>query len=101
MLDVDDSREGHSNIGTPRPDPGMLTPMPPDRGSGTMTPRSLQRDGQIPGELLGDVEEKSETQGTLDADMADDGEVEEGGTEQQPENIDVSSEKPLDQMDTT
>lgn len=101
MLDVDDSREGHSNVGTPPPDPGMLTPMPPDRGSGTMTPRSLQRDGQIPGELMGDVEETSETQGTVDADMVDDGEVEEVVAEQQPEKVDVSSEKPVDQMDTT
>jgi hypothetical protein len=101
MLDVDDSRGGHSNVGTPRPDPGMLTPMPPDRESGTMTPRSLHRDGQIPGELMGDVEEISETQGTVDADMADDGEVEEGVTEQQPERTGVSSEKLVDQMDTT
>jgi hypothetical protein len=101
MLDVDDGREGHSNVGTPRPDPGMLTPMPPDRGSGTMTPRSLQRDGQIAGELMGDMEETLETQGTVDADMADDGEVEEVETDQQPENVDVSSEKPVDQMDTT
>jgi hypothetical protein len=100
-VDVDDSREGHSNIGTPRPDPGMLTPMPPDRGSGAMTPRSIQRDGQLPGELTGDVEEKPETQGTVDADMADDGEVEEGVTEQHREKADVSSEKPVDQMDMT
>jgi hypothetical protein len=100
MLDVDDGREGHSNIGTPRPDPGMLTPMPPERGSGTMTPRSLHRDGQISGELLGDVEEQSETQGTGDADMGDDGEVEDVA-EQQLEKIDVSSERPVDQMDTT
>ena len=101
MLDVDDSREAHSNTGTPRPDPGMLTPIPPDRGSGEMTPRSLQRDGQIPGELLGDVEDKSETQRMADADMADDGELEEGVTEQQPDKINVPSEKSVDQMDTT
>ena len=101
MLDVEDSREGHSDRGTPRPDPGMLTPMPPDRGSGDMTPRSLQRDGQLAGDLLGDVEEKRETQDTVDADMADDGEVEEGVTEQQLEKTGVPSEKALDQMDTT
>src|SRR5207248_1990822 len=83
MLDVDDGREGHSNAGTPRPDPGMLTPIPPDRESGTMTPRSLPRNSQIPGEPIGDVEERSEAQGTVDADMADDGEVEEMVTEQQ------------------
>ena len=75
--------------------------MPPDRGSGTMTPRSLQRDGQIPAELLGDVEEKSEPQGTVDAEMADDGEVEEGMTAQQLEKIHASSDKPTDQMDIT
>jgi hypothetical protein len=101
MLDVEDCGDGHSNIGTPRPDPGMLTPMPPDRESGTMTPRSLQRDGQIPAELLGDVEEKSEPQGTVDAEMADDGEVEEGMATQQLEKIHTSSDKPADQMDIT
>ena len=101
MLDVEDSREGNSNMDTPRLDPGMLTPVPPDRGSGDMTPRSLQRDGQLPGELLGDVEEKTETQDTVDADMADDGEVEERVAEQQLEKTGVPSERALDQMDTT
>jgi hypothetical protein len=100
MLDVEDSREGHSNIGTPRPDPGMLTPMPPDRESGTMTPRSLQRDGHVPTELLGDAE-KPEPQGTIDTEMADDGEVEEGTPTQQPEKAHASSDKPADQMDVT
>jgi hypothetical protein len=47
------------------------------------------------------MEETSEAQGTVDADMADDGEVEEIVTEQQPEKVDVPSEKPADQMDTT
>jgi hypothetical protein len=50
---------------------------------------------------MGDVEETSETQGTVDADMVDDGEVEEVVAEQQPEKVDISSEKPVDQMDTT
>ena len=102
MLDaVEDSREMHSNMGTPRPDPGMLTPMPPDRGSGDLTPRSLQKDGQSTGELMGDEEENPETQGMVDADMADDGEVEEGVTVLQPEGTIVPSEKAVDQMDTT
>lgn len=101
VLDVEDGREGHSNVGTPRPDAGMLTPGAPDRGSGTMTPRSLHMDSEIPGEPMGDADETSETQGTADADMADDGEVEEGMIDQQLEKIGLPSDKPLDQMDTT
>lgn len=97
MLDVDGSREALSNVGTPRPDTGMLTPMAPDQGSGDMTPRSAQRYGRIAGE----GEEEAEAQRTADTDMADDGEVEEAVTAPQAERAGVPAEKSADQMDTS
>jgi hypothetical protein len=58
MLDVDNG-EAHSNIETPRLDTGILTPVPPDRERGDMTPRSVHRDDRTPGELVDDSEDKS------------------------------------------
>ena len=101
MLDVDGSREALSTTGTPRPDLGNLTPMAPDRESGNMTPRSVQGDGRMPDEMLGEVEDEAEIQAPADADMADDGEVEEVVTAQEAEKVDGQSQKPADQMDTS
>lgn len=95
MLDIDASREALSNAGTPRPDPGMLTPMAPDRGSGDMTPRSFQQDGPT----VGEAEEQTEGGRVADTDMTDDGEVEEAVTAKRLGKTDGS--KPADQMDTS
>ena len=88
MLDVGEGRDPVSNMGTPRPDPGGLTPRPAehDGSGGDRTPGQRGQEGEMVDEPAVKAHE-----GAADADMADDGEVADA----------VSIEKPVDQMDTS
>ena len=87
MLDVgESSREPVSNMGTPRPDPGGLTPRPAEQDSGDRTPGQRGREGEMAEDQAANAHE-----GAADADMADDGEVADA----------TPLEKPVDQMDTS
>ena len=83
MLDVGEGRDPVSNMGTPRPDPGGLTPRPAEHDAGERTPRQE-------GEMVDEPAVKAQ-EGATDADMADDGEVAAA----------VPIETAVDQMDTS
>jgi Tho complex subunit 7 len=81
LLDVEHARDGRSNVGTPRPDEGGLTPMHHIQGeSGPLTPRSRRATPQpeehgtdaMAGKPLDAI---SDTMEEGDVDMADEGEV--------------------------
>jgi Tho complex subunit 7 len=81
LLDVEHARGGRSNIGTPRPEEGGLTPMHHTQGgSGPMTPSSRRVTPQPEENGTNATAEKpvdhiSETLEDGDAEMADEGEV--------------------------
>jgi Tho complex subunit 7 len=87
LLDAEHARGGRSNIGTPRPEDGGLTPMHHAQGeSGAMTPRSRRGTPQPEEAGIDATEDKPletipETQEKGDEEMADEGEV--GDTAQQ------------------
>jgi Tho complex subunit 7 len=116
LLDVEHARGGRSNVGTPRPEEGGMTPMHHTQGeSGTMTPGSrrgtpqpeepgLEAADEKPMETIPEVQEKE------DADMVDEGEV--GLSAKQDDDkpaedqsvLQISAvkiEKQPDQMDTS
>ena len=116
LLDVEHARGGRSNVGTPRPDEGGLTPMNHIQGeSGPLTPRSRRVTPQ-PEEHGTDamagkpVDNISDTLEEGDADMADEGEVGESTPRMDEEKVDeqssshphtVKPEKEPEQMDTS
>jgi Tho complex subunit 7 len=116
LLEVDHARGGRSNVGTPRPEEGGLTPMHHTQGeSGTMTPGSRRGTPQPEETVVGAIVEKTmepipEMQEKEDADMADEGEI--GDSAQPLDEIAVKSqpstqpgvakaENQPDRMDTT
>lgn len=112
LLDVEHARGGRSNVGTPRPDEGGLTPMHHAQGgSGTMTPRSRRGTPQPEENGVEAMEEKAmdtipETLENGDTEMADEGQASDTapqvgikGTEEQPGV--VKAEKEPEQMDTS
>jgi len=104
MLDAIDSREPLSNIGTPRPDLGGLTPMPVAQDSGGLTPRSVLQDRSGVDIVNGGVEEKKGEQELDDTHMTDEGHVGEsrGDSQADPDReADIPIDKSGDQMDTS
>jgi Tho complex subunit 7 len=116
LLEVEHARSGRSNVGTPRPEDGGLTPMHHTQGgSGAMTPRSRRGTPQPEEGGIEALEEKAmetipEAEEKVDAEMVDEGEV--GGSaklsdhmiaEDQSSNQPdlVRGEKQSDQMDTS
>jgi hypothetical protein len=115
LLEVEHGRGGRSNVGTPRPDEGGLTPMHHTQvGSGGMTPRSRMGTPQLEENGLEATDEKQmetipEIRETGDAEMADEGELAdsvreaEGSDEHdQPTQAAAAvSQKEPEQMDTS
>lgn len=116
LLDVEYARGGRSNVGTPRPDEGGLTPMHHSQGgSGVMMPRSRRGTPQPEETGVDVVEERpmnmiSEMQEKGDAEMADDAEIVKtaqhltgGGVDAQlsGQPCGVKAEKEPEQMDTS
>jgi hypothetical protein len=115
LLEVEHARSGRSNLGTPRPEEGGMTPMHHTQGgSGTMTPRSRRGTPQPEETGMDGVEEKAldtipETQEKVDLEMMDDGEIgpvaQQSGesTEDQASSQSgaVKAEKEPEQMDTS
>ena len=110
LLDVDHARGGRSNVGTPRPEEGGLTPMHHAHGeNGTMTPRSRRGTPQPEEAGLGVTEEKPmetipEIQEKEDTEMVDDAEVGESTQQADDETVEDKSGIQLsvvktDQMD--
>ncbi|ERF73735.1 hypothetical protein EPUS_00989 [Endocarpon pusillum Z07020] len=111
FLGVERAASGRSNVGTPRPEEGGLTPMHHTQGgSGVMTPRSRRGTPQPEETGIDAIESVPEVQEKDDAEMVDEGEVgempqQDGETsvEDQPStqpNV-VTAEKGRDQMDTS
>ena len=113
LFEVEHASGGRSNVGTPRPEDGGLTPMHRTHGgSGIMTPSS-RRETPPPGETGADaMEEKPmetilERQEKEDAEMTDEGEVDdpaqqssERTAEDQPPTL-PGREKESEHMDTS
>lgn len=116
LLEVEHARGGRSNVGTPRPEQGGMTPMHHTQGgSGAMTPRSRRGTPQ-PEENGADVIEETpidtipEAQEKGDAEMADEGEVADSAPQSGGKSVDeqpssqpgvAKAEKDPEQMDTS
>lgn len=114
LVEVEQARGGRSNVGTPRPEEGGLTPMHHGQGgSGAATPLSRRRTPQPEETGVDAMEEKAmetipESQEQEDAEMADEGEVAETGPRFAERNAEdrppsppgmVKAEKDSEQMD--